>query len=82
MTCKTCILYDCFVELLDVLDCEYLITKLPVCNCDHHEPQAIAQHEIANVAYFWDCPIHGKRTEKGLQEMIEGEGFYGDQLLY
>ena len=79
MTCKTCILYDCFVELLDVLDCEYLITKLPVCNCDHHEPQAIKQHEISDVVYFWECPIRGEQTTKEFMEIIEERGdYYGD----
>jgi len=77
MTCKTCILYDAFTELLNILDAEYLITKLPKCNCDHHQPQAVKQHEISDVGYFWDCPIHGYRTEKGLQEMLERTGFYG-----
>ena len=72
MACKTCILYDVFAELLSRLgDAEDLVDKLPKCSCEHHEPLAKSHHEYSDVTYWWDCPIHGRRTEKGLQEMIE-----------
>ena len=83
MTCKTCILYDAFVELLEYIqgrniDIDKISDKLPKCNCDHHEPKAARHHEYSDVAYFWNCPIHGRRTEKVLQEMMEGTEGYGN----
>ena len=71
--CKTCILYDVFAELLSRLGegvAEDLVEKLPKCNCEHHEPLAKAHHEYSDVAYYWDCPIHGKRTEAKFEEML------------
>jgi len=77
--CSVCPIIDNYRELLKLLEPHIpiagnLLDKLPKCNCVEEEKKAAEHHRSSDVTYFWDCPLHGRHTEKFLEDLMSFGG--------